>query len=179
MPDMERLMAMALEAGFTHAAPLDAGTIELRDEVRAMCSADACRAYGKNWSCPPACGDLEALRGRVAQYRRGILVQTVGAVEDSLDYEGMMAVERAHKAHFAALHARLLERWPGLLALGAGTCTLCQACTCPDAPCRFPDRRVSSMEAYGMVVADTCRANGLGYYYGPRSIAFTSCFLLA
>ena len=24
----------------------------------------------------------------------------------------------------------------------------------------------------------TCKANGLGYYYGPQSIAYTSCFLL-
>ena len=36
----------------------------------------------------------------------------------------------------------------------------------------------SSMEAYGMVVMETCKANGMGYYYGPQSIAYTSCFLL-
>ena len=105
-------------------------------------------------------------------------MQTVGEVEDSLDFEGMMEAEAAHKEHFAALHEKLLETWPGLLALGAGTCTRCKACTYPDAPCRFPDRRVSSMEACGLVVMDTCKANGLGYYYGPQSIAYTSCFLL-
>ena len=178
MLDMDALVAQAKAAGFTNAGPLDAATIELKEEVRAMCSANGCRAYGKNWSCPPACGELDALRAEVARYRRGLLVQTVGDVEDSLDFEGMMEVEADHKAHFAALHEALLGQWPGLLALGAGTCTRCQTCTCPDAPCRFPEKRVSSMEAYGMLVLETCRANGMGYYYGPQKIAYTSCFLL-
>lgn len=178
MLNNEQLAAMAAEAGFTHSAPLDVATLELKDEVRAMCSANTCGAYGKNWSCPPACGALEDLRQQFAQFSRGILVQTVGEVEDSMDFEGMMEAEAAHREHFNALHERLLEKWPGLIALGAGTCTLCKACTYPDAPCRFPDKRVSSMEACGLVVMDTCKANGLGYYYGPQSIAYTSCFLL-
>ena len=29
-----------------------------------------------------------------------------------------------------------------------------------------------------MLVMDTCKANGMAYYYGPQSIAYTSCFLL-
>ena len=178
MLNMEQLEALAREAGFTNIAPLDAGTIELKDEVRAMCGANTCGAYGKNWSCPPACGELDELRQQVARYHSGILVQTVGEVEDSMDFEGMMEAEAAHKEHFYAMHEKLLETWPKLLALGAGTCRLCKECTYPDAPCRFPDKRVSSMEAYGMVVLETCKANGLGYYYGPQSMAYTSCFLL-
>jgi predicted metal-binding protein len=178
MLDMERLAAMAAEAGFTHSAPLDVSTLELRDEVRAMCSANTCRAYGRNWSCPPACGELGDLRQKFAQYSRGLLVQTVGEVEDSMDFEGMMEAEAAHKEHFNALHERLLETCPGLLALGAGTCTRCRECTYPDAPCRFPEKMVSSMEAYGMVVLEVCKANGLKYYYGSDKLAYTGCFLV-
>ena len=37
---------------------------------------------------------------------------------------------------------------------------------------------ISSMEAYGMVVLEVCRANGLQYYYGADKMAYTSCFLL-
>ena len=178
MLNIPRLSALAAAAGFTHAVALDAATIELKDEVRTMCAAGACQAYGRNWSCPPACGELAALRRQVAGYRAGLLVQSVGEVEDSLDFEGMMAVEAAHKRRFEALRDRLSQEYPGLLALGAGACTRCESCTCPDAPCRFPDRRISSMEAYGMLVLEVCKANGLQYYYGPQSIAYTGCFLL-
>ena len=65
-----------------------------------------------------------------------------------------------------------------MLPIGAGCCTKCKVCTYPDAPCRFPDQAFSSMEAYGMLVTQVCKANGLEYYYGPCTIAYTSCYLL-
>ena len=178
MLDMAFLTQRAAAAGFTHAAPLDVSTIRLLDEVRAMCRVNSCGAYGHNWSCPPACGELDQLRTVVGRYSAGLLVQTVGQLEDELDAEGMMATEALHKQRFSALHDELLGSYPDLLALGAGGCRRCSICTCPDAPCRFPDKRVSSMEAYGMLVMEVCRANGMGYYYGRGSIAYTSCFLL-
>ena len=178
MPDMERLKTMAVKAGFTCAGPLDVSTVRLLDEVRAMCAANRCGAYGRNWSCPPACGEIGDLRQIVAGYRVGLLVQTVGEVEDEFDGEGMMRFAADHGRHFNELHALLLDEWPGLLALGAGACTRCARCTFPDAPCRFPEKRVSSMEAFGILVTDVCLSNGLRYYYGPGTIAYTGCFLL-
>lgn len=178
MIDFEALAAQGRASGFTNVARLDPATIELRKDVRAMCASGKCRMYGKSWSCPPACGTLEEQRARIARYREGILVQTVGQLEDSMDGEGMMEAEAQHKAHFEALHERLRKDYPDLLACSAGTCTRCKTCSYPDAPCRFPERMTSSMEAMGMLVLEVCKANGLNYYYGPNTIAYTSCFLL-
>ena len=178
MIDFEALAAQGRACGFTNVARLDPSTIELREDVRAMCASGKCRMYGKSWSCPPACGTLEEQRARIARYREGILVQTVGQLEDSMDGEGMMEAEAQHKAHFEALHERLRKNYPDLLACSAGTCTRCKTCSYPDAPCRFPERMTSSMEAMGMLVLEVCKANGLNYYYGPNTIAYTSCFLL-
>ena len=178
MTDMETILRMAEEAGFTHAAPLDPATIELKDEVRAMCASGSCGQYGKRWSCPPGCGTLSECAAKIAGYHTGILVQSVGELEDSMDVEAMMETESDHKAHFQDLYADLRKRYPHMLALGAGCCTQCAVCSYPDAPCRFPDRMVSSMEAYGMLVLEVCQKNGLAYYYGPNTIAYTSCFLL-
>jgi predicted metal-binding protein len=89
----------------------------------------------------------------------------------------MEADDRQRKL-FAAFRDELKAEYPNLLALGNGTCKICEICTYPDSPCRFPDRSVSSMEAFGLVVSDTCTANGLGYYYGPKTITYTGCFLL-
>lgn len=163
----------AKEAGFTHTAPLNPATIELKEAVRQMCA--ACGRYGKCWSCPPACGSLEECRQRIAGFTQGILVQTVGALEDEFDGEGMMETEATHKENFHRLLKQVGRE--GMLALGAGSCTVCKTCTYPDAPCRFPERMVSSMEAYGMEVAPVCKANNLPYYYGPNTIAYTSCLL--
>ena len=178
MLDMEALVRMAEEAGFTHAAPLDPATIELKAEVREMCANGTCAQYGKRWSCPPGCGELEACAARVAGYRTGLLVQTVGELEDAFDAETMMETEANHKEHFQALYADLRREYPDMLALGAGCCKQCGACTYPDAPCRLPEKMVSSMEAYGMLVMEVCQKNGMKYYYGPNTLAYTSCFLL-
>ena len=174
----DTLARMAEEAGFTAWAPLDGKTIELKPEVRDMCASNSCGQYGRSWSCPPGCGALEECEARLRQYPGGILVQTSGEVEDSLDFEGMMEIEANHKAHFVEMLARLRSEGADVLALGAGGCNQCPQCTYPDAPCRFPERMVSSMEAYGMLVLEVCKANGLTYYYGPDHMAYTSCFLL-
>ena len=178
MLDMEKLIRQGEEAGFTHVARLDATKIQLMPEVRQMCEKNACGVYDRNWCCPPGVGDLETCRKTINRYREGILVQTVGELEDPLDGEGMMEAQEAHMEHFNALREELLKEYPGMLSCGAGTCTRCKECTYPDAPCRFPDNTFASMEAYGMLVTQVCQANGLDYYYGPSTIAYTSCFLL-
>lgn len=175
--DYNSLVNAALAAGFSHAAALDVATLVPLADVRDMCAENRCGIYQKCWTCPPACGTLEACSTRISSFSAGLLVQTVGGIEDPFDYPGMLAVERRHQATFHALHASLRSACPDLLALGSGGCRICESCTCPDAPCRFPDRATSSMEAYGLMVADVCRANGLCYHYGAGQIAFTGCYL--
>lgn len=174
----EELAKIAGEAGFTAWAPLDVASIELKPEVRDMCAVNTCGMYDKRWSCPPGCGTLEECTNQLKGYSHGILVQTCGEIEDGFDFEAIMEIDQEHKEHFSEMHAVLRELGVPVLALGAGCCTQCVKCTYPDEPCRFPDKMVSSMEAYGMVVLEVCKANGLQYYYGSDKMAYTSCFLL-
>lgn len=168
----------ALDFGFSGAAALDAATLALRPEVRDMCSADKCRLYGRSWMCPPGCGSLEENAVRLQGYTVGLLVQTVGQLEDDFDYEGMQEAGALQKQRFALFARELKQAYPGLLALSSGGCELCGKCTYPDAPCRHPEQAMPSMEAFGLVVSDVCRANELPYYYGPGTIAYTGCYLL-
>jgi len=178
MLDYDALKKAAQTAGFEEVALLRADSICLHQEVRDMCASGKCSQYGHNWTCPPHTGSLEECSARIAAYNRGILVQTVQPIEDCFDGEGMMEAERLHKERFHALQDVLSGMYPGLLAISAGCCTRCKACTCPHEPCRFPEKKVSSMEAYGMLVLEVCSNNGMKYYYGSDKIAYTSCFLL-
>ena len=174
----EELKKIAEDAGFTAWAPLDVSTIELKQEVRDMCATNSCGMYGKRWSCPPGCGTLDECADRVRSHTQGILVQTVGDIEDGFDFEAIMEIEADHKEHVSEMHAVLAEKVENVLALGAGCCRQCAKCTYPDEPCRFPKKMLASMEAYGMLVLEICKANGLQYYYGQEKMAYTSCFLL-
>lgn len=179
MTDLRRAKEIIESAGFSFVGELDAATLNPLDEVRQMCKNGNCRQYGKNWACPPGCGDLEECRERLLKYASGFLVQTVGEIEDSLDWEGIKEAEARHKQMFLDTAAKLREEYPDLLPLGSGTCTLCKICTYPDEPCRQPGRQVSSMEAYGLLINDICSKNNMKYYHGPDTITYTACYLFA
>jgi predicted metal-binding protein len=117
------------------------------------------------------------MRERVKGYSCGILVQTVGDIEDSYDWEGIMTVGARQKKNFALMWDELEREGEEVLAMGSGACKLCEACTYPDEVCRFPDRMEVSMEAYGLLVSKVCANNNLAYNYGKDKIAFTACFL--
>ena len=105
-------------------------------------------------------------------------MQTVGTLEDEMDYEGMTDASQRHQKAFLKFYEQLRAQYPDMLAVGTGGCTQCKTCTYPDQPCRFPDKMVSSMVAYGMLVSQVCKDNDLPYYYGKCTIAYTACFLL-
>ena len=174
---MQRVLELARELGFTTAAPLNMAALTIRSEVRDMCAWDRCRSYGKNWSCPPACGTLEVCAQRISAYSRGILVQTTGEMEDDFDAQSIGDTYLRHKTAFEALARQTRALYPGCLPLTAGACMLCRKCTYPDRPCRFPGKRLSSMEAFGLLVSDVCVQSGVKYNHGPKTITYTSCVL--
>lgn len=175
---LESYINKSIAYGFSHAVELDCATLKLLPEIRDMCSADKCNMYGKNWSCPPACGTLEENAAIISGFARGIIVQTTGVMEDAFDIESINATQKQHTEMFASYRNALSENFPNLIALGAGGCRICSECTYPIAPCRYPDRLIVSMEACGLWVSDVCQKNNISYYYGPDTITFTSCFLL-
>ena len=169
---------LALSCGFSHVGDLDVSTIQLREEVRAACAENKCKAYGVRWSCPPGCGTLKQCEERIRKYRRGVILQTTGELEDVMDGEGMMDTAKLHSDYIDAFSQAVRKLYPNCMMINAGACRRCESCTYPTEPCRFPDQLSSSMEAYGMIVSDVCQANNLPYYYGLKTITYTGCVLL-
>lgn len=174
----KELLTKAERAGFTHAGELNVKALVFMPEIRMMCNANSCQQYNKNWRCPPACGSIEEAAERAAQYSYGIIVQTVGKMEDQFDYPTMESTMVRHQKDFAALVDELKEAYDDILPMGAGTCNICKTCTYPDEPCRYPDKAISSMEAYGLWVSKVCELSNIPYNYGPLTVTYTSCFLL-
>jgi predicted metal-binding protein len=176
---MTQLKELAEGCGFSHTGGLAADSLRALPEVREACAADKCKTYGKNWSCPPACGTLEECERRIRQYRAALILQTSGGLEDSFDYEAMSAIACAHNAHLRDFHEKLRDIDGGqFLLLGSGACKVCETCSCPGSPCRFPEKMIVSMEAMGLLVSEVCRAAGLPYYYGPNTLTYSGCLLM-
>lgn len=173
---MEEWIRRAREFGFDEAAAMDVSALRPMEMVREMCAQDKCRAYDRNWTCPPACGSLEECEARIRRYPRGILLQTVGQMRRAIDSRTIREAEERHHRQFQAFCELLRAAHPEALCLSSGGCRVCAACAYPQ-PCRFPERAHSSMEAYGLFVTQVCRDNGLPYHHGERTITFTACAL--
>lgn len=176
MVHYDELISLGKSCGFTEVTPLEISTLEFLQDVRDMCL--PCHGYGKTWSCPPAAPSLEEMREKVKSYTSGILVQTVGQLEDSYDWDGIQSTAKQHLENFEKLWDALEPLYSALYPMCTGGCTKCAKCTYPDEPCRFPDRMAYSMEACGLLVSKVCTDNGAKYNFGPNKIAFTACFLL-
>lgn len=166
----------AVSLGFSKAVPLDISTLQPRPDVRNMCAADSCGAYGKNWTCPPYCGTLDECSNKIQQYSRGILLQTTGGTEKLIDTKAYRRIEARHLQQFYQLCDELRRIYPHALCLGSGGCRICGKCAFPES-CRFPEKACPSMEGYGLFVTDVCRQNALSYHYGERTITYTACIL--
>ena len=174
---MEKDIKIALECGFSHVGALDPKTLKVRQEVRDMCAVNTCHKYNSNWACPPACGELEDCDKQLKKYSKGLILQTTKELEDSMDFEGIQELGIEHAENIKKAVEAFSEKYPNLLMLGTGGCNVCKECAYPDNPCRFPKKRISSMEAYGLVVNDVCKANDIPYYYGKDTLTYIGCIL--
>ncbi len=168
----------ALDLGFSHAGLARIDTLRARTDVRDMCAANKCRSYNKNWSCPPGCGTVEECQAEMQSYDWGVIVQVTMDMEDAYDMETWGIAAKRHRELILEMYRLLKQRYPAVLGLGGAGCKICETCTYPDAPCRFPEERMSGMEGYGLMVNDVCKDNGLQYYYGKDTITYSGLFLM-
>lgn len=180
-PIHSTLYQMAIEQGFTFAAWIDPASIPFAPELRAMCEQNSCGQYGTSWKGPPAIGPVEELMQEVLQFKNGLIVQTVGQMEDSFDFESMMEAKEQHQDHFYELVAQIKDDQTDLrdnmLALSVGCCDICGDCTYPDSPCVRPDEARASVEAYGINVNAMLTSGGLKYNNGPNTVSYVGLIL--
>ena len=117
---MDDLVSLALEIGFTHAAPLNISALQALPEVRAMCESDRCRRFVRSWSCPPGCGTLDECAERMRGYSGGVIVQTTTDLEDEFDIETMGRAQETHKNRFLTLARQARLIYSDCLPLTAG-----------------------------------------------------------
>lgn len=178
MSDKAEKVKAICEDAFDTAAVMDVDKLIFHDDVREMCKSGRCGSYGNNWGCPPGCGSVDECRERAAKYDKAIVVQTIGILEDSFDFEGMEKAALEHRVRMTKMRETLEAELSDVLSLGAGPCKVCSECACPDEPCRFPEKRFSSMEANGLMVSEVCADSGLKYINGENTVTYTGCFLI-
>ena len=170
----EKWIQIALELGAAKAAILPIEQVVTDRSFRAICERNACGSYGRSWTCPPFCGDIDELMEKVRSFKQVLWYQTVSGIEDSFDIEGMTEASHRHAWLSQKLRERLQPMIEGeSLCLSAGGCRLCERCAkLDDEPCRMPDKAMTSLEACGVDVYNTTKKTELKYINGQNTVTF-------
>lgn len=158
---MTRLMTLAEENGFSHFGKANMSAFTPLNEVREMCSSDAAGNTAKIGRVRPAAARSVMRASLFHATAAASSCKRRGELADEFDYEGMQSISQRHKKSFESFARQAKILFPDCLALTAGPCTICAKCTYPSRPCRFPSKRLSSMEAFGLWVSDICLKSGL------------------
>jgi predicted metal-binding protein len=134
----------ACELGAVNAKVIRADSIVTAPWVRMKCQF-GCGGFNSSFCCPPHSPKPEETREVIACYRRALLIHCKGDVRPT------KIVVKLEREIFLAGYYKAF-------GLGAGPCRLCKTCSLKE--CVRPDDARPSMEACGIDVFATARANG-------------------
>ena len=177
----ERLSSIPVSKGAYKASVIHTKDIVLDRAFRDMCASNACGMYGKCYMCPPDVGDIDELMREVGKYDYALVYQTVTELEDSYDFEGM--IEAKKKTYPLAQNLRKVFEdidVEKVLHLGAGGCGVCETCAKRTGePCRFPEKAMPSLEAYGVNVSKLAETSGMKYINGQDTVTYFGAVLFS
>ena len=175
----ETLIRLALDAGAHKAIVLPKENIVLSAQFRDICKSNQCGKYGKCWVCPPELPDVATVMETVSRFDHALWYQTISAIEDSFDIEGMIEAGDRH----VQVSQRLQTAVKGLLQqellhLTCGGCHLCPTCAKAEGlPCRMPAKALPSLEGYCVDVYNTTKDTDLKYINGQNTVTYFGMIL--
>ena len=175
----EKMITEVRSLGAYKAGVIECGDITFDLAFRDMCAANSCGVYGKCYMCPPDVGDADALIAQARKFDHALVYQTVSELEDSFDFEGMVAAKARTYPLAQSLRKVFADMGiSNVLHLGAGGCGVCKPCAKQSGePCRFPELAMPSLEAYCINVSELARAAGMKYINGPNTVTYFGAVL--
>ncbi len=176
--ESDQIIAWAIEEGFAAAVIVDTEKIVFDPSFRPYCEENLCGQYNANYSCPPACGSPEAMKRRVLEHRKALVLQTIWEISDYTDKPAIKQAKGAHNAASIRLSQRLRSAGKDGFMVGASGCALCAPCEqASGKPCRFPSLQYSCMSAYCIFVKKLADECGMEYDCGPGLLAFFGMYV--
>jgi len=165
------------EYGASKATLIDVDQIPFDEKLRSYCKANYCGKYGKNYACPPSIGDVESVIAEAKAYKKALVFQTISQIKDSFDLEGMEEAARRHSLVADRINEDLQKDYDDYLKLTAGSCAICPVCAqVENQPCRFPDKAISSLEAYCINVVALSKICDMKYINGQNTVTYFGAF---
>ncbi|MDY4969894.1 MAG: DUF2284 domain-containing protein [Lachnospiraceae bacterium] len=177
-PDVDRIVSMGADAGFTCTAVINTDQITFNPDFRVCCEDNSCGKYGVNYTCPPDCGTTDQMRDRVLAHKYAIVFQTMWETPDTEDKEVIKKCKGKHNSMIRRFIDELDPSYGGGFMIAASGCSLCQECAIVRGePCLFPDKAASCASAYCIYVEDLAKKCGMEYDCGRGLTAFFGLYV--
>lgn len=150
--------------------------LPVEPRVRTVCQQE-CERYGTTWACPPGVGELDECQQFCHTYPCGVFFSSVAEVRDVLNMEEMLQTRSAHEEITDQINQYMSQKGLDTFVLSTESCEICQECTYPKGPCRFPDQMHPCLEAYGIVVPEIVEREKMEYYLGGNTVLWFSLIL--
>ena len=179
MNEMEMLLTpeRLKELGVWQFGVISTDQIPFSEEARTMCENNVCQSYGKSWACPPAVGTVAECREACLAYQKILVFSGCYQLEDSFDYEGMVAGAGEFKHVCERLYSEIKEITEHFLLLSNGKCSRCSVCTFPENPCRYPELLYPALEGYGVMVSQLAARAKINYINGVNTVTYVGGIL--
>ena len=149
----------------------------MNHSLRKYCEVNYCGNYGKNYSCPPACGTPEEMEEKAGRFKNVLVLQTITPVQDITDEQETRVIKHRHNQMTWGLIESLSGKLQDFLPAMAGPCQLCEKCEKgEEKPCRFPNRVASCLSAYCIQVDKLAEACDMPYWCQGEVAFFSLLF---
>lgn len=149
--------------------------LEFSENVRYICETE-CPMFGKSWSCPPGCGTVEECRGICGSFEHGVIFSTVAEVNDASSFDETLPTRAAHTEVVRDLAEKVFyDRRTKLLS--CESCTHCAECSYPEHPCRFPEKMMPCIEAYGIITTALTEKYQMDFYLSSNTVLWFGIIL--
>lgn len=150
-------------------------TSQLRfdSRFRKYCAQNLCGNYNRSWTCPPNSPSVESIATEIVGHPDAVVFKVSGPLRFTVDWKSMMRVADRLGGICASITDKLIPTLRKGAVFGYGPCKYCKTCAFgSDEPCRFPDKRIHSLECACVDVADISRQSGLPLEHDPDRISF-------
>jgi predicted metal-binding protein len=145
---------------------------------RKYCIQNLCGNYNRSWTCPPNCETPEAIAALILSYQKAFLFTVSGPLRFHVDWKSMMKVADRLNKICSAITDIIIPVIGNGQVFGYGPCRYCENCTFKtQEPCRFPDKRIRSMECACIDAVDALKHCGLKLKFNPDLINFSGLYV--
>lgn len=149
----DRLKEIAREYGF-EAVIIPSQTIPINPQFRKYCQENICGNYNANYSCPPACGSVQAMHEKILAQDRAMIISKKWPIDSYEDKAGMRRAKEITNAEILEIMDKARDLGLEGFCAGYSGCNLCGQCLqAKGLACPHPDKRIGCLSSYCVDVA--------------------------